>query len=62
MLDALHLSQYKAEFEKEGIDGIVFRELNPKMLEELSIKSELHQRKIMLVIEGVKSVTELMSK
>ena len=61
LLDALRLSQYKNEFENETIDGLLFVDLNKKMLEELNVTSELHQRKIMQVVEGVKSITKLMS-
>ena len=60
LLDALHLSQYKNEFENEAVDGLLFIDLDKNMLEELNVTSKLHQRKIMQVIEGVKSISELM--
>ena len=57
LLDALNLSQYKEVFEREQITGGLFLELDREILhDDLEVTSQLHQTRIMQIIEGVKPV------
>ena len=63
MLDKLGLSRYKDVFEAEQITGSLFVELDNELLEEeLGITAKIHRIKLLRVINGKQSLTELMSQ
>lgn len=52
------MSQYKAIFEEEAIDGALLLELDETILEkDLGITSQLHRKKLCLAIKGKSSLT-----
>ena len=57
LLDALNLSQYKEAFKREQVNGDLFLELDREILhEDLGVTSQLHQIRIMQIIEGIRPV------
>ena len=57
MLDAFNLSQYKEAFKRERVNGALFLELDREILhDDLGVTSQLHQIRIMQIIQGKKPV------
>ena len=57
LLDAMKLSQYKAIFVEECIDGEVFAECDENILEkELGVINRLHRTRFMMLISGKHSI------
>ena len=53
------LSEYKDIFIKEGITGGLLSEFDEEILEtELNIKSRIHRKKLMRIIQGHQSINE----
>lgn len=60
VLDKIKLSQYKENFEREGINGCLFLDLDEDILEnELDVKSKIHRIRILRLVTGKQSVNEL---
>lgn len=61
MLDKLGLGQYKDTFRNEAINGTIFIDLDEEIIEnELKVKSKIHRIKIMRLVTGKQSVTDLL--
>ena len=53
MLDALDLAKYKAAFSKEGINGMIFSDMDDATLkEDLKVSSKLHRSRLLLIARG----------
>ena len=49
------MGQYKEAFRREHVDGSLLAELDEEILsKELGIESKLHQKKILLLVQGKK--------
>lgn len=61
MLDALHLSQYRARFQEEGVGGDILLDCDEATLEnELGVNMKIHRLKLMQIIRGEKSARFLL--
>ena len=60
LLDVMKLTQYKQLFQDESIDGEILAECDDELLEqELRISNKLHHSRLLKVITGRHSVTNL---
>ena len=61
MLGAMNLSQYKSTFYSKGISGTQLSQHTEDSLEsQLGISQRLHRKRLMLVINGTKSIYGLL--
>jgi len=60
LLDAISLSQYKDNFKKEKVNGMLFESLTAKELKELGVTKGIHQKRLLLLIDGKESVKKLL--
>ena len=62
VLDAMNLSVYKENFQKELIDGELLSEFTEEMFIELGVESRIHRLKLMHVVKGRKDVSSVLNK
>ena len=63
LLESMQLDEYKESFKKEKIDGEVLSSLTEAdLLHELNIQKRLHRVRLMKVIEGVYSASEILTQ
>ena len=62
LLDAMNLSVYKENFQKELIDGEILSEFTEEMFIELGVESSLHRLRLMHVVKGRKGVPDILNK
>lgn len=61
MLDALHLSQYRARFQEEQVGGDILLLCDDAVLEnELGINMKIHRLKLLQIIRGERSARFLL--
>ena len=63
LLEAMQLEEYKESFKSEKIDGEVFSSLTEAdLMHELNIQKRLHRVRLMKVIEGVYSASDILTQ
>ena len=56
LLDNMNLGQYKDNFQREQVDGELMLELNKSDLEDLGVTKNIHQIRLLKLIDGSSSV------
>ena len=58
LLEEMKLTEYVTTFKEEGIDGRMLFELDDEVMrDELGVNKKLHRLKILMIVQGTRSVT-----
>ena len=58
LLEEMKLTEYVTTFKEESIDGRMLFELDDEVMrDELGVNKKLHRLKILMIVQGTRSVT-----